>query len=350
MEWAKRDSSKRKIDKAGQALISGDYSSYKNGILDVLEIINNWRVSHNYPLNTFKVTLHDRSKAIDKDALIAQRIKRLSSIEMKLIRYPKMNLSQMQDLGGCRAVLGTIMHVRKLVSVYTQNKLSHELNRMDDYIKNPKESGYRSIHLIYKAKYKTLSSQIYNDQYIEIQMRSRIQHLWATAVETAGTFLHQSLKSSQGEEDWLRFFQLASSIFALKEKAPLVPNTPTEKKELINELKKYLEKLDVVKTLSMFGHAIQISDEDVYRKRKYKYFLLVLRPKENRMSVSGFSKNDLSKGAEKYVEIENEISTGKLDGNAVLVSVDSFQSLKKAYPNYFLDTTLFLKELRELIK
>jgi Region found in RelA / SpoT proteins len=343
MESAKREYSKRKIDKAGQALITGDYIDFPNGSSEVLTIVNNWRVCHNHPLNTFKVTLHTRSKSIDKDALIAQRIKRLSSIELKLRRYPKMNLSQMQDLGGCRAVLGTIMQVRKLVNDYKQRPIPHELNRIDDYIENPKDSGYRGIHLIYKAKYKAASSQIYNNQYIEIQLRSKLQHLWATAVETAGTFLRQSLKSSQGEEDWLRFFQLAGSAFALREKAPLVPETPKEKKELLLELKKYSDKLNVQKTLSMFGHAIQISNDEIYRKKNYKYFLLVLKPKENRMNVSGFSKNDIAKAAAKYVEIESQISSGNIDGNAVLVSVDSFA-------NYFLDTTLFLKELKELLQ
>ncbi len=43
---------------------------------------------------------------------------------------------------------------------------------------------------------------------IELQLRTRLQHEWATAVETMGTFLQSSLKSSQGPEEWLDFFSL----------------------------------------------------------------------------------------------------------------------------------------------
>ncbi|HKX17736.1 MAG TPA: (p)ppGpp synthetase, partial [bacterium] len=69
-----------------------------------LEVINNWRSSHSYPLQALKMTLKLRAKRIDSNAIVAQRLKRLSSIATKLRRNKHMALSQMQDLGGCRAV------------------------------------------------------------------------------------------------------------------------------------------------------------------------------------------------------------------------------------------------------
>lgn len=43
---------------------------------------------------------YTRAKKVDRDVIVAQRIKRLSSIQLKLERNPNMKLSQMQDLGG----------------------------------------------------------------------------------------------------------------------------------------------------------------------------------------------------------------------------------------------------------
>jgi hypothetical protein len=44
-------------------------------------------------------------------------------------------------------------------------------------------------------------------------------------VETVGTFIQQPLKSSQGEEDWLRFFIVMSSDMAFLDKKPIVAGT-----------------------------------------------------------------------------------------------------------------------------
>ncbi len=52
---------------------------------------------------------------------------------------------------------------------------------------------------------------------IEVQLRTRLQHNWATAVETVGIFTGEALKSSQGNEDWQDFFRLVSTWFAHKE-------------------------------------------------------------------------------------------------------------------------------------
>jgi hypothetical protein len=99
-EWAVPNFSKGKVDKAGVELFSHDLFAYN----DSLEIVDNWRSAHNYPLNIFQDGLRKRAKPIFKDCIIAQRIKRLSSITAKLERFPTMRLSMMQDIGGCRAV------------------------------------------------------------------------------------------------------------------------------------------------------------------------------------------------------------------------------------------------------
>jgi ppGpp synthetase/RelA/SpoT-type nucleotidyltranferase len=64
------------------------------------DVLDNWRAVHNYPINTFQATLRHRLKDIDKQALVAQRLKRIPSIVDKLRRESKMQLARMQDIGG----------------------------------------------------------------------------------------------------------------------------------------------------------------------------------------------------------------------------------------------------------
>jgi hypothetical protein len=84
-------------------------------------------------------------------------------------------------------------------------------------------------------------------------LRSQLQHTWATAVEAVGIFVHQALKSSSGEDKWLRFFALMGTAIAERENTPPVPNTPTNKVLLKNELRYFAKMLDVEKRLNAFG-------------------------------------------------------------------------------------------------
>lgn len=81
--------------------------------------------------------------------------------------------------------------------------------------------GYRRIHLIYR--YHNDKVPHYNGLQLELQLRTRLQHAWATAVETMGTFLGLALKSGQGEDQWRSFFEVAGAGIALLENSPAVP-------------------------------------------------------------------------------------------------------------------------------
>jgi putative GTP pyrophosphokinase len=110
-------------------------------------------------------------------------MKRAPSIVSKLQRFDGMNLARMQDIGGLRAVLGSVSRVRKLEAMYRNSKFRHVLV----YIAHPKSDGYRGIHLIYR--YSNSLAPAYDGLSLELQVRTRLQHAWATAVETMGTFL-----------------------------------------------------------------------------------------------------------------------------------------------------------------
>jgi hypothetical protein len=194
--------SRTRVDKAGTAYVNPATSPEKREL--ALAVINNWRSSHAFPLNTLQVSLRTRARHVDPDALVAQRIKRLPSIRANLERIPGMSLSRMQDTGGCRAVVQSVDEVAALFEKYRSGNGRHADVRCDDYLfDQPKPSGYRGIHLVYS--YKSDRKATFNGLRIEVQLRSRLQHAWATAVETVGTFTRQALKSSQGAEDSLQF-------------------------------------------------------------------------------------------------------------------------------------------------
>jgi hypothetical protein len=312
--------------------------------------VNNWRASHAFPLNTMQVGLRERARQINPEALVAQRIKRRRSIELKLVRFPTMKLSQMQDLGGCRAILNSVNEVNSVVTLYDRSAIKHKRVDLDDYISTPKVSGYRGIHLIYR--YYSDRATTYNGHKIEVQLRTTLQHAWATAVETVGTFTRQALKSSQGEQSWLRFFALMGTAIAIREDTPPVPDTPDREGPLIEELREFVEKLDVEARLSAYGTALQIHEERIVPKAVY--YLLVLDTTitglrgEPGVGVTAYEKHELEQAERDYAVIEEEIKSqpGK---DAVLVSVESLASLQRAFPNYFLDTDIFRQLVRDAL-
>lgn len=345
LEWVKPQYSKAEVDRAARRLVSTEANVHE--YFDALNVVNNWRASHNFPLNTFQVTLRRKAQGIDSGRLVAQRIKRMTSIEAKLARFPNMRMSQMQDIGGCRVILGNVKSVERLAQLYQDSDLKHKLDDVDNYIASPKTSGYRGIHLVYRYFSDRDGPSAFNGLFVEMQLRTKLQHTWATAVETVGTFLSQALKSSLGEEEWLRFFSLMGSAFALKERCAPVPGTPSSATSLVREIRRVEKALSVRHALSMYQQAIKVTSEG--DQRDNHYFLLVLEPGAKTMVWRGFPKSSLAEASAAYVAQEERIA--KFPGaEAVLVSVDSIQNLQRAYPNYFLDTTFFLNELTRIME
>lgn len=342
MDWVSPQYSRSKVDWAGGILASDTLDDFFH-LEEALAVINNWRSSHSRPLYTFRLGIRRHAEKVDDNALLAQRIKRLSSIQLKLRLSPNMKLSQMQDIGGCRAVVESVARVDELVKRYKASDIKHKLIAQDDYIRTPKVSGYRSVHLIYK--YFSDKKATHNGLRIEVQIRSQLQHAWATAVETVGTFVRQALKSSQGEQDWLRFFALMGSALAAREDCPSVPGTPADKGELKGQLQEYAERLDVSSRLHAYGAALNTVGE-MNVSKDADYYLLELDPTAMRMNIVGYRQNELKRATSDYLDIEKTMTPGS---DAVLVSVESMASLRRAYPNYFLDTARFVEAVNHAI-
>lgn len=196
-------------------------------------------------------------------------------------------------------------------------------------------------------KYNSDKVDTYNNLKVEMQFRSAQQHAWATAVETVGTFTKQALKSSQGEEDWLRFFALMATFMALSEDCAPVPETPQSKKGLKSEIREYANKLDVVNRLNGYRAALQVAAEPTLKTAHF--FLVELDIKAKRVSVMGYSKNELDAASDEYLRVERRISDPE-GADAVLVSADTVAAVKRAYPNYFLDTRVFMLSVRQAIR
>ena len=133
MEFPKPENSRGQVNRAGEILRAYAQSADAVTIeqLDEWEwaykVLANWRACHNYPINTFQATLRSRLKGIDDKATVAQRLKRFPSIVHKLQRYKEMQLARMQDIGGLRAILGTVAKVRRLERAYRESKFRHDL-------------------------------------------------------------------------------------------------------------------------------------------------------------------------------------------------------------------------------
>ncbi len=335
MAWAEPNYSRSKVDKAGWAIVDPIVSNAD--LEEAYLVVNNWRSCHSYPLNAFQNTLRGRAAKFGSDYIIAQRIKRLESLSGKLVRSEtkSLQLSQMQDIGGCRAVMKNVEQVKQLHHHYITSATRHKLKTEKDYIIHPKSDGYRGIHLVYQYKGQGTGAA-YDKLRIEVQIRSAQQHAWATAVEAVSIFTDQALKWRSGKEEWRRFFALMSSAIAMTEGSNPVPETPETAEGLRREL------LDLEGTLKAQGvlQMYQASIKYAGQAKGAKYLLLSLDPEERKISIDRFTASLSQEANRRYLEAERGLPSNT-SKQIVLVSVDSISKLQKAYPNYFMDTTLF---------
>jgi hypothetical protein len=132
---------------------------------------------------------------------------------------------------------------------------------------------------------------------------------------------------------------------ALREGTPPVPGTPTKKKELVPELYEHARTLDVENRLRVYGEALRVLESGA---ENADYFLLRIDPSQRQLTVKGYRHSELQSAQQEYLEIERIISDQKGE-DAVLVSVDSLASLRRAYPNYFADTGVFTDLVRRTL-
>lgn len=142
------------------------------------------------------------------------------------------------------------------------------------------------------------------------------------------------------------FFALTSSAFAHIEKSKLVPGyEQLSQKETFEKVAKAQTDLKVLDKLQ--GYAVA-ANSMIPKENTWYYHLIVLNTDDRTVNVESFSREGLKEAMTAYGKAEMRASMGeKID--PVLVSAGPLEQLRKAYPNYFLDTRDFVKSVRSII-
>jgi RelA/SpoT family protein len=342
--WQVRQYSPTEVDAAG--LVLADPKATIDLLDEALPIVNNWRAAHGFPLNTFQCTLRRKARAIDHNSIVVQRTKRLRAIQHKLQKHTKnpIKLSEMQDI-GCRAVVGNMHDLEQLKHRYLESELKHALRQpIDDYIAQPKFSGYRGIHLVYT--YNSDKQATHNGLKIEVQLRTQLQHAWATAVEIVGFFRQEFLKSSEGDHIWKHFFKLMAVELCFQEKSTVgIPGMPSDRDQLRDQLRRCADRIDALNYLRVIGQGVT---EDVIQAdiKGAHFFLLQLDTVNKRLKIEGYKLNARERAIMDYAAVERAIF-GTDEHDAVLVSAESLGDLRQAYVNYFLDMHRFIEAVEK---
>lgn len=199
-----------------------------------LDVITAYRASFVTPLNTVLAALNIILDPDEVEGKATHRLKKIPTVVSKLSREPGLDLSRMQDLGGCRVVFNNVddlyFFADKIRGLWG-GAISHE----KDYIKAPRDSGYRGVHIVV----------IQDSKSIEIQLRTKVMHTWAELVEAFSAVTKVNLKQD-GSHLIQEFMKLNSRLGATEEGLATPPITQHELDRLSilrDQVEHYLDEL-----------------------------------------------------------------------------------------------------------
>ena len=216
--------SKSQVNKAGKVLrrwSRGELLS-EDQHQDALDVLVEHRAAHRAPLTKATMGLRSVVRTEECEVEVSQRMKRVPTILDKLVREPTMQLSSMQDIGGCRAVLNSIGEVRRVQQRLAKNRPPL---RVSDYITEPRPSGYRGVHVVIE----------YDGRPVEVQLRTQVMHEWAITVERVGGRLGEDLKSGVGPAPVLRLLEEISEVMAIEEGGGVVGREALDRLSILRE-------------------------------------------------------------------------------------------------------------------
>lgn len=197
--------SKTRIDKAGLALAKAKFKD-EIDYIELEETFDEYRKAHLQPLSETTLELQQLLTNYGSPYYIAQRLKRKPQIVRKLNRL-SVRLTQLQDIGGCRIIVQRNTDVDKIFkylvdAVGSQNIFT--IDRTADYRdKGRDDTGYRALHVILRR----------GGVFLELQIRSRIQHYWAESIERTSVIYGYHLKESEGSPQVIQYFKTLSDVF-----------------------------------------------------------------------------------------------------------------------------------------
>lgn len=261
-----KEITKEDINQTGYSLLNKPSRLSKD---QANSILKDFRVYHQKPMTLFRQLIERKTLKHNLNTIVSQRLKRIPSIVKKLKLQKNMKLSRMQDIAGIRVVVDNIDEVylirNELKRVEAHGNFKFTFVNEKDYISKPASSGYRSLHLIYKYEKKVPKNK---QCLLEIQIRTKMHHSWATAVEVVGTYTNQPLKQSLGEEVWLSIFRRISKLFINLEDLKVDAKEVNLLKETINRVN-FFDILDSCKI---------ITDHLSAKRNLGRYLLMGLTP------------------------------------------------------------------------
>lgn len=266
------------------------------------------------------------AKRIRKETIVTYRIKRFESIIGKLERFPDMKFDRMWDIAGCRCILKNEKDIYRLKELLSEKVY---IRKETDYIKNPRDTGCRSLHLyISKSKDDT--------KIIELQVRCREQHNWATLVEITDFIFDEKLKERNSNFELARFHKLLSNKVVL---------SIQDKHEILNTLKKYnyIEKLHSIfkrNYINVRKQWLQIES-----KVNHNFFLIVTQ-RDNAPRITSFT--NFNEAEKEYFNTFKDNSSS----NIVLTHLPraSYSQISIAYSNYILTVHQFTEDYNSLLE
>ena len=335
--------SKREINNAGYVV--NDNTKDKKERQQALKVIEEFRLQHLYPTTMIRNYITNKSNKY-KGKLIMQRLKKMPTILDKISNNRKQfikDLYDMQDIGGIRIVLKTPDDVLKLANEL-QQKSKHTIRKIKNYIDNPKLSGYRGIHIVYSVNNKKQPEL--SKLKVELQIRSKLQHIWATTLEIYDYWYGTSLKTQRGEQEWFEFFELCASLFANLENKLILPQHQEKGIQwVVDRLKevkdKKIQKLKAIRiaTTNSINNTSHRSDD----------ILIIIKKKNKEPQIIKFSKKQYIEAYKKYQELENKFKNSK-KVEIVMFAVNDGKKITKSYPNFFNDTRKFIEKIEEYYK
>jgi ppGpp synthetase/RelA/SpoT-type nucleotidyltranferase len=324
--------SKSVVNQAGENIRKNQFTD------DDVNIIENWRASHNHILNSWQATLRNRSR--DKDVVFAQRLKRRNTIFNKLQRQPEMKLARMHDIAGCRLIFRNTKELIEYRESLHKARMIHIRKKAEivpypyNYIATPPKSGYRGIHDVYEYCARHNRSNTWNGLLVEIQYRTIFQHAWATAVEVAGSLTGNHSKFDQGDLGHKEFFRLSSEIIARafeNSKSCKAAYTNAELIESFTQLEDEIKLLRALDNLSVLSTQTHFKGKNV--------ILIFSEQGKDKYGVRVATFDSLPKATEMYFEYEKIYSGDDI----VLVRAESLESIRNAFRNYFSDAQDFVR-------
>lgn len=340
--------SNKELNRAGASLREAPEGAPPDNALKVLQT---WRAAHQKPLNAIQMWLRSVIKSENAMPIVAQRLKRVPSIVKKLKRFPTMGMSSMQDVGGCRIICRDRSSLTHVVRKITKSRAKHERKIKNDYIASPKNDGYRGIHIVARYKNNNHVSEEPNSFRVEVQVRSKAQHAWATAVETVDLFQNTGMKSGNQSSSWAEFFlHISDCIAYLEDSSSALINPHEISKQRAHELYKELR---VGERLKAYRNSLKVVGE-IRRKGKEietdAMLVLVLNTAQDSGELRGyiFPSTNAEEANRRYLE-EEQRTLGDSQKDVVLVSALGIDVLRNAYPNYFLDTRIFIQICEKIL-